>query len=66
MHTQEPLEELLSREQATKILGLKPGTLAVWKCTKRYDLPVVMVGRLPKYRPSDLLSFIERNTIKQT
>lgn len=56
-------ERLLSRKEAAEILGITPETLAAWKCLQRYDLPVVMVGRLPKYRLSDLQNFIERNTI---
>jgi excisionase family DNA binding protein len=53
--------ELLSRRQAAEYLGVTEQTLAIWKCTKRYDLPFVKVGRLVKYRRSDLNAFIERN-----
>lgn len=54
--------ELLSRRQAAEYLGVTEHTLAVWKCTRRYDLPVVKVGRLAKYKKSDLDAFIERRT----
>ncbi len=50
--------DLLTRKQAAKYLGVSEQTLAVWKCTKRYALPVVKVGRLAKYRKSDLDDFI--------
>lgn len=43
---------LLSRKEAAEFLGVKEITLAVWKSTKRYDLPVVKVGRLVRYRQS--------------
>jgi excisionase family DNA binding protein len=54
---------LLTREQAANYLGVTTSTLAVWACTKRYDLPYVKVGRLCKYQQSILDAFIERNTI---
>ena len=54
---------LLSREQAAKYLGIKSATMAVWSYCGRYDLPVVKIGRLSKYRQQDLDDFITRNTI---
>lgn len=55
--------ELLSRREAAKYLGVTEHTLAVWKCTKRYALPVVKVGRLVKYKKSDLDNFINKQTL---
>lgn len=56
-------ESLLSRTQAAAFLDVKPSTLAVWACTKRYELPFVKVGRLAKYKPEDLAAFIERGRV---
>ena len=56
---------LLSRKEAAAFLGVKEMTLAVWKTNNRYHLPVVKVGRLAKYRYSDLLDFIERRTVNK-
>lgn len=53
---------LLTRKEAAEFLGVTEHTLAVWASTKRYDLPYIKVGRLVKYRYSDLLGFIDRNT----
>lgn len=53
--------ELLSRREAATYLGVAEQTLAVWKCTKRYDLPYVKIGKLIKYRKSDLDQFIAKN-----
>lgn len=50
---------LLSRQEAAAYLGVKPGTLASWHTTGRYNLPVIHVGRLPKYRLSDLERWLE-------
>ena len=58
-------DELLTRDQAAIILGVKTQTLSVWASTKRYDLPYVKVGRSVRYRMSDLQRFIERNTVTQ-
>lgn len=55
---------LLSRKEAAELLGIKEITLAIWKSTKRHQLPVVKVGRLVRYRLSDLHDFIERRTVK--
>lgn len=55
-------ETLLTRKQAAEFLGVKEHTLAVWACNKRYTLPYVKVGRLVKYRYSDLLHFVEQRT----
>lgn len=50
--------ELLTRREAAAFLGVLEQTLAVWACTKRYNLPVVKVGSLCKYRRSDLERFV--------
>lgn len=53
--------ELLSRKEAAVYLGIAEQTLAIWHCTKRYDLPCAKIGRLVRYRKSDLDAFIARN-----
>ena len=42
-------KKLLTRKEAAKLLSVSSGTLAVWLCCKRYDLPYIKVGRLVKY-----------------
>lgn len=54
---------LFDRKQAAHALGIKPQTLAVWACTKRYDLPYIKVGRRALYLSADLDAFIERNRV---
>lgn len=49
-------------KQAASVLGVKVNTLAVWRSTKRYDLPYIKVGRLVRYRISDLAQFLASNT----
>ena len=55
--------ELLTRKEAAAYLGVTPETLAVWHCTKRYPIPVIKIGRLCKYKRSDLDAFIANRTI---
>ena len=51
--------KLLTKEQVSEILGIAVGTLAVWRTTKRYNLPYVKVGRYIRYRMEDVQAFIE-------
>ena len=53
-------------KQAADALGVKPTTLAVWRSTGRYNLPFLKVGRLVKYRLSDLAEFLARRTANHT
>lgn len=53
--------ELLSRREAAAYLGVSEQTLAIWKCTGRYQLQCVKIGRLVKYRRADLDAFIAKN-----
>ena len=58
---QPPQSDLLTTEQAAAYLGVKPRSLEVWRCVGRYGLPYLKVGRLVRYRQSDLDAFLERN-----
>ncbi len=58
------MEQLLDRKTAARYLRVSPGTLAVWDCTKRYDLRPLKVGRAVRYRRSDLDNFIERRLVR--
>lgn len=37
-------EPLIDRKTAARFLNMKPETLAVWDCTKRYDLKPLRIG----------------------
>lgn len=53
-------DRLLDRKTAAKYLDLKnPNTLAVWDCTKRYDLKPIKIGRNVRYRKSELDRFLD-------
>ena len=59
----QPQDKLLSRREAAEMLGVKETTLASWHTTSRYPLTVVKVGKLAKYRVSDINRFLERRSI---
>ena len=57
--------QLRTPEEAAHQLGLtNSNTLAVWRCTKRYDLEFVRVGRLIRYKQEAIDRFIEENTVR--
>ena len=53
-----PADVLLDDTQAAAALGLKPATLSVWRCTGRYSLPYLKIGRLVRYRAGDLAAWL--------
>jgi Helix-turn-helix domain len=58
--------DLKSPAFAAAFLNTTTGTLAVWRCTKRYPLRFVRVGRKIMYRIRDLEAFIEARTMSGT
>lgn len=63
MNQQVTEDELLTTADAARVLDVTPGTLEVWRATKRYPLPYVKIGRSVKYRRSDVLAFIQSRTV---
>lgn len=59
-----PRDPLLSEAQAAEMLNVKPGTLSVWRCTRRYPLRYVKVGRFVRYRQSDIEAFLASRTVE--
>jgi excisionase family DNA binding protein len=52
-----PKTNLLTPTEVAERLGVSTATLATWRCTKRYPLTYVKVGRLVRYRIADLDAF---------
>lgn len=48
---------LLTPQDVAARLGVSTTTLSTWRCTKRYPLPYVKVGRLVRYRLADVEGF---------
>ena len=55
-------QTLLDSKQVAELLNLKEGSLSVWRCTKRHPLKYVKIGRLVRYRLSDIEEFLNNNT----
>ena len=56
-------DSLLTVEETATYLRVKPQTLATWRCTQRYPLPYVRVGRAIRYRLTDVQEFLRARTI---
>ena len=50
----------INEKRAAEMLGVKVSTLANWRVTGRYSLPYIKVGRLVRYRVSDLAEWIAK------
>lgn len=56
-------DDLLKEEEAAEILRIEPGTLSVWRCTKRYPLKYTKIGRFVRYRRGDLRLFVASRVV---
>ena len=63
--TVEP-KKLLTQSEAAQRLGIRAGTLTVWRSTRRYGLPYVKVGRAVRYESEALEAFIRARTVGST
>jgi len=54
---------LLTRKQAAEYLSIKENTLAVWACTKRYNLTYLKIGGTVRYRKEDLNDFLNNGAV---
>lgn len=64
MNDQSNRDPLLTEAQAAELLGVEPQTLQAWRCTRRYALPYVKVGRLVRYRASAIEAFLQARTVE--
>ena len=53
---------IFNTKETSQYLGVTRETLAVWRTTRRYELPYIKVGRLVKYRQADLNKWLEQRT----
>jgi excisionase family DNA binding protein len=58
--------DLLSDKDAAQYLGLAEGTLAVWRCNGRYQIPFIKIGTKVRYRRAQLDAWLESRTQKAT
>jgi predicted DNA-binding transcriptional regulator AlpA len=58
--TEDPLRDPAHTAQR---LGVTRNALAMWRCSQRYQLPFIKIGRLIRYRESDIQAFLHRHTV---
>lgn len=58
----EPIE-LLTPAETAALLGLRPGTLEIWRCTKKWPLNFIKIGGRVRYRRQDVEKFLEARTV---
>jgi excisionase family DNA binding protein len=55
--------ELLNNNSAAEYIGVKGGTLEVWRSTKRHNIPYIKCGRLVRYKKSALDLWLAARTV---
>jgi len=56
------MSELLTAEETGRLLGVKPQSLAIWRMNEE-NLPFIKVGRLVRYRRSDIERWLDAQTV---
>jgi hypothetical protein len=60
---EQPAINLLKPAQAAALLGLRPGTLEVWRATGAYSLPYIKSGGRVMYTLADVEEFIRARRV---
>jgi hypothetical protein len=55
--------ELYDTPGAAAFIGVKPGTLEVWRALKRPQPRYLKIGRLVRYRRQDLLDWLDARAV---
>jgi excisionase family DNA binding protein len=58
-------KRLKTTREAAEFLGLSSGTLPIWRCVGRYNLPFLKIGRKVYYDEADLIAWIESRKVRQ-
>lgn len=62
LQTGAKMSELLTAEETGRLLGVKPQSLAIWRMNEE-NLPFIKVGRLVRYRRSDIENWLTSQTV---
>lgn len=63
MPTASPSPDRLTPTEAAEYLGVKPSSLATWRCTRRHRIPFLKIGRLIYYRRRDLDRWLDSRVV---
>jgi len=58
-----PTDRYVSEREAAEVLGVAPGTLAVWRCTRRVALPYRKFGAAVRYSLRELEQFADASRV---
>ena len=56
------IQRLLTPREVAELLRVAETTLATWRCTGRYELAFVKIGRCVRYREADVVTFLEQRS----
>lgn len=56
-------DQLLTPAGFASEYGIPEGTQAVWRCTGRYSLPYLKIGRLVRYRRSEIEAWLSARSM---
>jgi excisionase family DNA binding protein len=57
-------DPLFDTPEAAEYLDTEPTTLENWRCTKRYGIEFIKIGRRVRYRKSALDAWLESRTVR--
>jgi predicted site-specific integrase-resolvase len=57
------IPKLLTTREAAEKLGMAPQTLTAWRCLGRYRLRFIRVGGRIRYRPADVVEFLQSRSV---
>lgn len=63
VQTESSTKEYLNQDEAAELIGVSSETLCVWRCQKRYGLKYYKIGRLIRYKRSDVLAWMESRAV---
>lgn len=61
MNKTHDIPRLMNTKEAATLIAVKPSTLRAWVLARK--IPFVRVGRLVRFKQSDLLALIETNSV---
>lgn len=56
-------DDLITTEEAARMLGTTRATLDTWRCKKLYPLPYIKIGAAVKYLRRDVIDFINARRV---
>lgn len=55
--------DLLTTDEAAEMVGVKPGTLVNWRCTKKENIPYIKIGSKVFYKEKDILDWVDQKRV---